>query len=356
MADQGFAEKTEKPTPKKRQDTRKKGEVAKSRELPSVAVLMAGVSALAISGTYMSSRMRINMEKIFTSITLNDFNAVDAMALGREVVGSFFLTLAPFFAAVFLAAIFSNIVQVGFMVTGESIQPKLSKLSPIKGFSRLVSMQSLMEFFKSLLKLAIVAGVGYVAITRELDGLSGLAGMEISSITFYILLTTLKICLICALAMVFLVAVDYAFQKWQFEKRIMMSKQEIKEELKRSEGDPMVKARIKSIQMEMAKKRMMQDVPKADVVITNPTHFAVALSYDNSMNAPTVLAKGAGEIAKKIKAIATEHDVPIVENKPLARSLYSLVDIGSEIPGDLYQGVAEVLAFIYKQRQANPVT
>jgi len=353
LSDQGFSEKTEKPTPKKRQDARKKGEVAKSRELPAVAVLMAGIVALAASGSYMSSRMRITMEKIFTQITVNDFDAVDAMALGREVVGSFFLTLAPFLATVFVAAVFSNIVQVGFMVTGESIKPKLSKLNPIKGFSRLVSMQSLMEFCKSLLKLAIVGGVGYVVIKKELSGLPALVDMEIGSIMIYILLTTLKISLVCALAMVLLVAADYAFQKWQFEKRIKMTKQEIKDEMKRTEGDPMVKSRIKSIQMEMAKKRMMQDVPEADVVITNPTHFAVAVSYDSSMNAPRVLAKGAGEIARKIKKIATEHDVPIVENKPLARSLYAMVAVGGEIPGDLYQAVAEVLAYIYKLRQAH---
>jgi flagellar biosynthetic protein FlhB len=348
MADQSFAEKTEKPTPKKRQDARKKGEVAKSRELSSVAVLLAGVLVLAVSGSYMNSRMQVIMETVFTHIPANDFQAVDAMAMGREVVGLFLMTIAPFLAAVFIAAIFSNVVQIGFMVSGESIKPKLSKLNPIKGFSRLVSMQSLMEFFKSLSKLAIVGGVGYVAIKKELGGISALADMEIMSITVYILMTMLKICLICALAMTFLVAADYAFQKWQFEKRIKMTKQEIKEEMKRSEGDPMIKARIKSIQMEMARKRMMQDVPEADVVITNPVRLAVAVKYDPDMNAPKVLAKGAGEVAKKIRDLATEHDIPILEKKELARNLYKLVEIGQEIPAVLYQAVAEVLAYIYK--------
>ena len=351
MSDQDFAEKTEKPTPKKRQDTRKKGEVAKSRELPSVAVLLAGIMSLAAGGTYMSSQLKTMTGTVIAHIPTADFKVADAMEIGREVVVLFMLTLAPFLAAVFLAAIFSNIVQVGFLVSGESIKPKLSKLSPIKGFTRLFSLQSLMELCKSLLKLAIVGGVGYVVVRGQLNGLGSLVEMEIGAISLYILVTTLKICLVCGLAMTVLVAADFAFQKWQFERRIRMTKQEVKDEMKRTEGDPLIKSRIRSIQMEMARKRMMQDVPKADVVITNPTHLAVAIAYESGMNAPKVLAKGAGEVAGKIREIARQNNVPVVENKPLARSLFRLVDIGREIPGDLYQAVAEVLAYIYNLKR-----
>lgn len=352
MADQSFEEKTEKPTLKKRQDARKKGEVAKSRELPSVAVLMAGIVTLAACGPYINSRIQVVMQKMFTNLSPQELRVVDVISMAQELTGLFLLTIAPFIGAVFLTAIFANILQVGFLLSGESIKPKLSKLDPIKGFSRLFSMQSLMEFCKSILKLGIVGGIGYLSITGELDNLPALGDMQIKAITAYILLTTMKIGLKCALAMIVLVAADYAFQKWQFEKKLRMTKNEIKEEMKRSEGDPLIKSRIRSIQMEMARKRMMQDVPKADVVITNPTHFAVAISYDGtSAGAPKVLAKGAGEIARKIKEIATSHEIPVVENKELARSLYALVDIGTEIPVSLYQAVAEVLAYIYKLKK-----
>jgi flagellar biosynthetic protein FlhB len=206
-----------------------------------------------------------------------------------------------------------------------------------------------MEFAKSMFKLFIIGIVSYFSIKGEIDNIPALVDMELKGILAYILITTLKISLKCALAMVVLVAADYAFQKWQFEKRIKMSKQEVKDELKTSEGDPLVKSRIKSIQMEMSRKRMMQDVPNADVVITNPTHFAVAIKYDSlSMGAPQLLAKGADEVARRIKAIAKEHGIPIVENKELARNLFSSVEIGSEIPVSLYEAVAEVLAYIYK--------
>jgi flagellar biosynthetic protein FlhB len=357
MSGQSFEEKTEKPTPKKRQDTRKKGEVAKSRELPSVAVLLSGIMALAACGPYMNTRFQIIMEKTFEKLPSKDLDVVDVMSMAQEMIGLFLLIIGPFLVAVFVAAIFSNVMQVGFMLSAESIKPKLSKLDPIKGFSRLFSMQSLMEFFKSISKLAIVGTVGYFSVKGELDGLPALVDMELKSIMAYILITTLKISLMCALAMIVLVVADYAFQKWQFEKKIRMTKKEIKDELKRSEGDPLIKSRIRSIQMEMARKRMMQDVPKADVIITNPTHLAVAISYDGiSMSAPKILAKGAGEIARRIKEIAISHDIPVVENKELARNLYSQVDIGSEIPGSLYQAVAEILAYIYKLKKGNPAT
>jgi flagellar biosynthetic protein FlhB len=349
MADQNFQEKTEKPTPKKRQDVRKKGEVAKSRELPSVAVLLSGLLTIAVFASYMNSQIRILMEKVFINLPTKDLDIADIVNLGQETIGLFLLITVPIMAAVFITAVLSNILQVGFLLSGETIKPKLSKLSPIKGFARLFSVQSLMEFAKSMFKLFIIGIVSYFSIKGEIDNIPALVDMELKGILAYILITTLKISLKCALAMVVLVAADYAFQKWQFEKRIKMSKQEVKDELKTSEGDPLVKSRIKSIQMEMSRKRMMQDVPNADVVITNPTHFAVAIKYDSlSMGAPQLLAKGADEVARRIKAIAKEHGIPIVENKELARNLFSSVEIGSEIPVSLYEAVAEVLAYIYK--------
>ena len=353
MPDQNFEEKTEKPTPKKRADVRKKGEVAKSRELPSVAVLLTGTLMMAVSIPFINTQMRVVMEKTLQEFPASDLGLADMISLCHELSVIFLLMIGPIMAVVFIMAILSNILQVGFLLSGESIKPKLSKLNPLKGFARLFSMQSLMEFIKSMTKLLIVGIVSYIFIRGEMDRIMGLMDLELQAILAYILITVLKIAIVCALAMMILVAADYAFQRWQFEKRIKMTKKEVKDELKTTEGDPMIKSRIKSIQMEMSRKRMMQDVPKADVVITNPTHFAVAIKYDSAvMGAPQLLAKGAGAVAQRIKALAQEHQIPVIENKELARNLFAAVDIGQEIPVELYQAVAEVLAYIYKLKSA----
>jgi len=349
MAEESFEDKTEKATPKKREEARKKGEVAKSRELPSVAVLLASLITLTIFGSFMYTHIQTVMRESFSLPILKEVNIPEFMVFAEKTITIFILTLSPILAAIFITAVLSNIMQVGFMLTGESIRPKLSRLNPIKGFGRLFSKQSFMELFKSLLKLAIVSIVAYLTVRAEMKNVYLLGDMEFNSIVAYILLTIFKIFIRCALAMIFLVAIDYAFQKWDFEKRLKMSKKEVKDEFKRTEGDPLIKSRIRSIQMQMARKRMMQDVPKADVVITNPTSLALALKYDSSvMGAPKLLAKGAGEIAKRIRELAEKHDIPVVENKDLAQSIYSLVEIGQEIPPALYEAVAEVLAYIYK--------
>ena len=349
MAEKSLEDKTEKATPKKREEVRKKGEVAKSRELPSVAVLLASLITLTIFGSYIYTHIQSIMRGAFSLPILNDLNIPDFIVFAQKMITLFILTMSPLLAAIFITAILSNIAQVGFMLSGELIKPKFSKLDPIKGFGRLFSKQSFMELFKSLLKLAIVGGVGYLTVRGEMKNIPLLGDMEFNAIIAYILLTIFKIFIRCTLAMIFLVAIDYAFQKWDFEKRIKMSKKEVKDEFKRTEGDPLIKSRIRSLQMEMARKRMMQEVPKADVVITNPTSLAVALKYDSSvMGAPKLLAKGAGKIADRIKELAEKHDIPILENRELAQSLYSLVEIGQEIPSILYQAIAEVLAYIYK--------
>jgi len=308
MAEKSYEDKTEKATPKRRKESR-------SFSLP-----------------------------IGSEVHVQDY-----VVFGQDMIILFVLTLAPLFAAIVIAAVLSNIMQVGFLLSAESIKPKFSKLNPLKGFERLFSKQSIMELVKSLLKLAIVGGVGYFTIKGEIKNLLFLGDMELHSIITYTFATIFKLFITCTIAMIFVVAIDYAFQKWDFEKRLRMSKNEIKDEFKKTEGDPLIKSRIRSIQMQMAKKRMMHDVPDADVVITNPTHFAVAIKYDGlTMGAPKLLAKGAGGIAKRIKELAAQHDIPIVENKELARSLYSLVEVGQEVPGVLYQSIAEVLAYIYR--------
>jgi len=349
MAEQSFEEKTEQPTPKKRQELKEKGEVAKSKELPSVAVLLAALISLSLFGSFMYNHIQIIMKGAFSLSSINNFNAPEFLKFAQNIIGRFIILLSPLFAAIFITAILSNVMQVGFILSGESITPKLSKIDPIKGFGRLFSKQAFMEFIKSLLKLTIVGGIAYLTIKSEMTNFALLSDMELNSIFVYILKIFFKIFIRCSLAMIILVVIDYAFQRWEFENRIKMTKQEVKDEFKKSEGDPLIKSRIKSIQMEMARKRMMQDVPEADVVITNPTHFAVALKYDSStMNAPKVIAKGTRKIAEKIKDVASKHGVPILENKELARNLYSLVEVGQEIPPALYQTIAELLAYVYR--------
>jgi flagellar biosynthetic protein FlhB len=352
MAEESFKEKTEKPTPRKRRDVRKKGEVARSRELPSVAVLLSAIITLTFFGSYMYSHVQIILKGAFTHTAMNDLCIPEYFIIyAQETITRYLVIIGPLIAAVFLTAIFSNILQVGFMMSGELIKPKLSKLNPLKGFGKLLSKQSFMELFKTLLKLSIIGAVAYYTIRREIVNIPFIGEMDLKTICMYILSVTFKIFIRCTLAMIILVVIDYAFQKWEFEKRIKMTKQEVKDEFKKTEGDPLVKSRIKNIQMEMARKRMMQAVPHADVVITNPTRLAVAIKYDSAaMNAPKLLAKGAERIAKKIKDLAEKHEIPIIENKELAQSLYMMVEIGQEVPPLLYQAIAEVLAYIYKLR------
>lgn len=354
MAEESSEDKTEKATPKKKQEARKKGEVAKSREVSSVMVVLSGLMTLAVFGSYVYTNLEGIMKKSFKLITVKDLNFPDFMVFAESMIKSFIYIVSPILAAVFIVAILSNVMQVGLLLTGEPMVPKLSKLNPLKGFGRLFSKQSFMELFKSLFKLAIIGGVAYASIKNEMKNIHGLGEMELDGIFAYILAIILKIFIQCTLAMLFIAIIDYAFQKWEFEKKLKMSKQEVKDEHKNAEGDPQIKSRIRSIQLETARKRIMQAVPEADVVITNPTHLAVALKYDTSaMTAPKVLAKGAGVLAKRIRKLAEKHGIPLVENKELAQNLYALVEAGQEIPPALYQAVAEVLAFIYKLQGNN---
>ncbi|MCK4788040.1 MAG: EscU/YscU/HrcU family type III secretion system export apparatus switch protein, partial [Desulfobacteraceae bacterium] len=257
--------------------------------------------------------------------------------------------VAPVMAAGVIVAALSNFLQVGVMFTLEPVIPKFSKISPLKGLGRLFSKQSFMELFKSVAKLAIVGVIAYWTVKGEMDRFLDLGGMGVAAIALYILKVILKIFLRVCVVMVFLAVLDYAFQKWQFEQQLKMTKHEVKEEFKRSEGDPLIKSRIRRIQLEMARRRMMQEVPKADVVVTNPVRLALAIRYDRAvMNAPEVVAKGSELVAERIKALAKKHDIPIVENKGLAQDLYRMVEIGSEIPSALFQAVAEVLAYVYR--------
>jgi len=269
--------------------------------------------------------------------------------LSKELVMSFMVIVLPMMASVLVVAVLSNVMQVGILFSWKAMAPKFSKLNPLKGLERLFSKQSFMELFKSLAKLVIVGTIAYWTVKGEMDRFITLGDLEVSGIGLYILKVMLKIFFRVSIAMIILAVIDYAFQKWQYMEKLKMTKQEVKEEHKQTEGDPAVKSRIRKVQHEVARRRMMQEVPNADVVVTNPIHLAVAIKYDRlGMGAPQVVAKGAELIADRIKALAKENDVPVVENKLLARDLYKNVEIGEEIPSVFYQAVAEVLAYVYK--------
>jgi|APCry4251928276_1046603.scaffolds.fasta_scaffold139344_2 flagellar biosynthetic protein FlhB len=346
--EQSGQEKSEEPTARRLQDARKKGDVAKSMEIPSAAVLLVGLLTLYLLGGYMLESFLNLLRHYLTNLHTINIIPANMTVITRESMQDFALLTGPLMLTLFVTALVANYAQVGVIFTTEKIEPKMEKIDPIKGFGRIFSMQTLANTVKSIAKLVIVGFVAYKEIMKNLNGIAPLMDQDAYAILVFYAKVSFWIFLKAALIIAILAALDYAFQRWQFMKKMKMTKQEVKEEAKMTEGDPHVKGRIRSIQMQMARKRMMTEVPKADVIITNPTHLALALAYDKkTMIAPTVIAKGAGVIAGKIKELARAHDIPIVEDKPLAQALYKAVEIDEQIPENLFQAVAEILAYVY---------
>ncbi len=351
MAEEKSAqEKTEKPSQRRRDEARKKGQVAKSQEVTSVSILFASLGLFYFASIFMVEKLSQLMRWGFaesgryTPLTAESLTSL-FVALAVKVA----LCLFPLLLTVVVTAITTNLMQVGFMLSFESIAPKLSKINPINGLQRLFSMKSLVELVKSILKICIVGAIAYLTIKGETGGLIILGDQSVGDILSYTGSVAHKIIFRTCLALILLAILDYAFQRWEYEKNLRMSKQEVKDEMKHTEGDPFVKAQIRRIQRETARRRMIANVAKADVVITNPTHIAVALAYERAtMVAPRVIAKGKGFIAEKIKEIARENKVPVVENKILAQLLNKTVDVNENVPEELYRAVAEVLAYVYK--------
>lgn len=348
MADGQDQEKTEKATPKKKEEARKKGQIAQSREIPSVLVLLSALSVFYFAGSWMISQLSEVVRGIFNHLVQRNFGVESAQMLLGHIFLQLFILLAPLLAVIMVAGILANLMQTGFMLTGETLTPKLSKLNPLSGIKRLFSLRSTVEVVKAVLKIIIVGGMAYATLFKEMGHIPALVELEISQIMAFIGQVALRLGYYTCLVLLVLAGIDYLFQVWQHERDLRMTKQEIKDEHRQYEGDPMVRSRIRAVQREMAMKRMMEAVPDATVVITNPTHIAVALKFDRSMPAPKVVAKGAGHIAEKIKSLANEHQVPVIEQKPLARTLYKIVEIDQFIPADLYHAVAEILAYVYR--------
>ncbi|SEN32549.1 flagellar biosynthesis protein FlhB [Paenibacillus sp. OV219] len=345
-------EKTERATPRKRQEARQKGQIAKSQEIPGALILLFIFLSFFALGGYYKVRILHLFGLIFEQRLLMEVTKSNVVSLFSDIMMQSFMLLAPIFGIAILVALLANYWQVGILFTGEPIKMKLNKLNPISGFKHIVSMHALVEFIKNILKLLVIGLIVYRALWNERTQIMNLARVPIGDIFSYVANITIKLGIEIGAVLVILAYFDFLYKRFEHEKSLRMSKQDIKDEHKKTEGDPLIKGKIRERQRRMALQRMMQEVPKADVVITNPTHFAIALKYDGAtMEAPTVIAKGMDFVALRIKDVAKENGVIMMENRPLARALYDRAEIGDTIPADLFQAVAEVLAYVYKLKQ-----
>ena len=345
-------EKTEEPTQRKKEESRKKGQVAKSAELSSVFVILAAFVALKTSGSYMYGKLAGYMRHIFGELNVRGDFSIESIQWVILNAGIVFLeTVMPVLLAVLVVSVTVSFLQVGFNFAPELIMPQFSRLNPISGFGRIFSKRSVVELLKSLLKITVVGYFIYRYLREETIRIPALMMSELESSFAVLAAIIYDLAFQIALVILVLAILDYGYQWWEHMQNLKMSKQEVKEEMKQTEGNPQIKGKIREKQRAMAMRRMMSEVPKADVVITNPTHFAVAIKYEAGMEAPVVIAKGSDFIAQRIREIAKENDVTIVENKPLAQALFKNAEIGDLIPPDLYKAVAEVLAYVYRLKR-----
>ncbi|RKP55473.1 flagellar biosynthesis protein FlhB [Cohnella endophytica] len=342
-------EKTEKATPKKRQDSRKKGQVAKSAEIPSSLILLACICCLLVLGPFLQKQLLSMFGDVFLHRLTMEVTEQNVLSMFGHYAVQILILLAPIFLIVLLVAFSSYYVQIGWLFTLEPLKPKLSKLNPLNGAKNIFGVRSIVEMLKSSLKLFSVGIIVYSVLWSEKKRFLELANMPVQDIFAFVTSLAVRLGIFVAALLFVLAIADFMYQRYEFEKNLKMSKQDIKDEHKNAEGDPLIKGKIRERQRRMALMRMMQEVPKADVIITNPTHFAVALKYDPAkMDAPTVIAKGQDYLALRIREIAKQNDVITMENKPLARALFERTEVGESVPGDLFQAVAEVLAYVYR--------
>jgi flagellar biosynthesis protein FlhB len=353
MAEYDGKEKTEQPTSKKLDDARDKGQVAKSTEINSLVIFGTGLILLYLFQDFIGSR--------FKSFSISIFNSLDILPARFSLISNyitdwyffFIITLAPILGGLLIVALIANVSQVGMRFSTQALMPKFDKLNVFNGIKNFISSRALVELLKSIFKLVIIAGFTYLILNDFISSSASLESLNISEIVQLMLDQAFSLLWKIGLVYLVIASTDFAFQRYKFKKDMMMTKEEIKEEVKQTEGDPQIKSRIKRLMYEASRNRMMQNLPKADVVITNPTHYAVAIKYDMMKNpAPEVIAKGVDELAQKIKKVAMENDIPIQENKELARALYKMCDIGDKIPPTLFKAVAQVLAYVYNLKKS----
>ncbi|MDH4469159.1 MAG: flagellar biosynthesis protein FlhB [Bacteriovoracaceae bacterium] len=350
--DQDNQDKTEDPSQYRLEKSKEKGDVVSSKDLSGIMIVGAAVGTLMFAGTFMLDEIWSMTERILALNLDTVYQQKEIITFMNEVIYSFLKIISPLFLIVMIVSFLSQVMQIGVVYAPDLISMKLERINPQTGFGRIFSSKSLFEFFKGLIKFVLVFGVTYMVLNKSVFQLNGMINSEISSSLIFMKAIVFRLFVGVLITLVIIALIDFTYEKWAYLQRMKMSKHEMKEELKEREGSPEIRSRIKSVQREMAKKRMMKDLPKADVVVTNPTHFSVALKYNrDSMVAPIVIAKGADHLAFQIREIAKKNDIPLVENVMLARTLYSTVKVGESVPRDLYKAVAEVLAFVYKLKK-----
>lgn len=347
---EAVSEKKHPATPKRKQDARKKGQVFKSQEATSALMLIGLVVVLK----YWIPSMLLRLEQLFPYVLglPSEWSERSVASLMVNTLWMGIQIMGPIFATGFMVALFVNYVQVGVLFTGESMKPQLSRISLVEGAKRMFGVKAWVELSKSLIKVVLIGYFLYASVRDRIDIYPALQQLEVGQAAIFLGEALMELAWKIALSFLVLAGLDYLYQRWEYEKNLKMSHEELKQEYKQSEGNPELKSEIKRRQRAMAMSRMMQDMKQADVVVTNPTHFAVALRYDLKVQkAPYVVAKGQDHIALRMRELAIEYDLVIMENKPLARALYAQVDIGQGIPADLYKAVAEVLAFVYRLKK-----
>ena len=348
MAEETGQEKTEEATQKRREETRRRGNVARSTEVNSAVMLLTGFSVLLFFRQHIVEGLKRLISGMFIQSYTFNLGLSNASGLLLSVMYMFFTILLPVFVIMVAAGILVNIIQVGIIFTGEPLLPKSEKINPFEGAKRIMSRRSFETLVRDIIKIVVVVWIGYNAVKGILTATMAVSDSSVNTIFSFTGYTVFSIAIKILIGYAVIAVLDYGFQRWDFERTIMMTRQEIREEMKQTEGDPLIRARIRSVQRELSRRRMMEEVPKAEVVVTNPTRLAIALAYEPSMRAPVVVAKGRNLIAEKIREIAIKAGVPIVENVPLAQALFKAVEIGDPIPSDLYTAVAEVLAYVYR--------
>ncbi|MCI1943685.1 fused FliR family export protein/FlhB family type III secretion system protein [Clostridium luticellarii] len=344
-------DKTEEATPRKKSDARKKGQIPKSKEVSMALTLLVSALVMLIWGGYVGSQAKSTMAAFLNSYLSVSLNYESLKGIAFITMWRLGAMLLPVVLPILIIGVMANLLQTRGLVTAQTLKPDFSKLNPINGFKRMFSMRAFMELFKDTVVIIIVGFIGYKFIKDNYTYIMTLSDLNFEGVARAVLKLTVDIFFRVTLVMIIIAIIDYIFQNFQYKKDLKMSKQEVKEEYKQDEGDPQIKNKIKQKQREIGMRRMMQEVPKATVVVTNPTHVAVALKYEDGKNdAPVVVAKGLDAVAFRIKKVAAENDVPVIENRPLARLIYEEVDIDMEIPAEMYQAVAEILALVYKMR------
>ncbi|MBT3236299.1 MAG: flagellar biosynthesis protein FlhB [Bdellovibrionales bacterium] len=347
-----FGEKTEEPSLYRIEEFRRKGEVASSKELINVLVLSATVFTLGLSIVFIFETLHEYVTYLYSLEPTKSYSESALKAILSRTVSTALYCVAPIFIVSACVGVLSNVMQIGFLFSPEVLELKWERLNPIAGAKRLISIRSLVEALKGIFKFTIVISIVYYFISDQLGSYQGFLHMTTMGAFIHGRNILMQMALSLVLGMVLVALGDFAYQKMSYRKKLMMTKDEVKRETKEKEGNPEVKQRIRTIQREMAQRRMMADVPTADAIITNPTHLSVAIRYNaENMVSPQVIAKGGDHMAMRIREIARQHHIPIVENIPLARSLYKTVKLGESVPTAMYKAVAEILAFAYKLKR-----